>query len=280
MSRKLVIILCLFLVGLLSADAFAGGNVKAKSKPKWYLKYKANAWTGCYGPVPYYLCYHHSSGYGGADANCAKAYCLFGWAKSHAWINSSGYGIVPERKGWGFAGKDGIDSTSHSEGNISGNIEFDTLGLTITVTIDSGTQLGASWDSSFALLTITAYINPDTADIPITPENTFWSGSIKIANGDASASGELTLDDMIYEPITGNLLVTDTKVITIPFPLTRGEFDDVEVEIYADAGYGEGIPAAAIPTLTEWGMIIFGVLLFGWMAWVIIRRRRRVTIGI
>lgn len=34
-----------------------------------------------------------------------------------------------------------------------------------------------------------------------------------------------------------------------------------------------------IPTLTEWGMIIFCVLLFGWMAWVIVRRRRRVTAG-
>jgi CHASE2 domain-containing sensor protein len=35
-----------------------------------------------------------------------------------------------------------------------------------------------------------------------------------------------------------------------------------------------------IPTLTEWGMIIFCALLFGWMAWVIVRRRRRVTIGV
>jgi len=35
-----------------------------------------------------------------------------------------------------------------------------------------------------------------------------------------------------------------------------------------------------IPTLTEWGMIIFCVLLFGWMAWVIVRRRRRVTASI
>ena len=35
-----------------------------------------------------------------------------------------------------------------------------------------------------------------------------------------------------------------------------------------------------IPTLTEWGIIIFCVLLFGWMAWVIVRRRRRVTIGV
>jgi len=35
-----------------------------------------------------------------------------------------------------------------------------------------------------------------------------------------------------------------------------------------------------IPTLTEWGMIIFCVLLFGWMTWVVVRRRRRVTVGI
>jgi hypothetical protein len=34
------------------------------------------------------------------------------------------------------------------------------------------------------------------------------------------------------------------------------------------------------PTLSEWGMIIFCVLLFGWMAWVIVRRRKRVTAGI
>jgi hypothetical protein len=37
---------------------------------------------------------------------------------------------------------------------------------------------------------------------------------------------------------------------------------------------------SAIPTLTEWGMIVFCVLLFGWMAWVIVRRRRRVTTGV
>ena len=39
-------------------------------------------------------------------------------------------------------------------------------------------------------------------------------------------------------------------------------------------------PTGVIPTLTEWGMIIFCVLLFGWMAWVIVRRRKRVTAGI
>lgn len=30
-----------------------------------------------------------------------------------------------------------------------------------------------------------------------------------------------------------------------------------------------------IPTLTEWGMIIFCALLFAWMAWVLVRRKKQ-----
>ncbi len=37
---------------------------------------------------------------------------------------------------------------------------------------------------------------------------------------------------------------------------------------------------ARIPTLTEWGMIIFCALLFGWMAWMIVRRRRTATVRV
>lgn len=35
-----------------------------------------------------------------------------------------------------------------------------------------------------------------------------------------------------------------------------------------------------IPTLTEWGMIIFAVLLLGFMAHTVIRRRKRVGVGV
>ncbi len=34
---------------------------------------------------------------------------------------------------------------------------------------------------------------------------------------------------------------------------------------------------APIPTLSEWGMIIFSVLLIGWMAYTVVQRRRRAT---
>lgn len=50
-----------------------------------------------------------------------------------------------------------------------------------------------------------------------------------------------------------------------------------------DSTYIDTVPFAAeifeetepIPTLSEWGLIIFCVLLLGWMAWVVLRRQRR-----
>lgn len=41
-----------------------------------------------------------------------------------------------------------------------------------------------------------------------------------------------------------------------------------------------GILSGTIPTLTEWGMIIFSILLLGWMAWVIFNRRQKVTVQV
>ena len=53
------------------------------------------------------------------------------------------------------------------------------------------------------------------------------------------------------------------------------DFDPSEV-VY----YSAQIHISPVPTLTERGMIIFCVLLFGWMAWMVVRRKRSVTVGI
>ena len=37
-------------------------------------------------------------------------------------------------------------------------------------------------------------------------------------------------------------------------------------------------PPSTIPTLSEWGMIILSLLMFGWMTWVIIKRRTKVPV--
>ncbi len=55
---------------------------------------------------------------------------------------------------------------------------------------------------------------------------------------------------------------------------------DILVGTSADLD-GDGFPdecaVGVIPTLTEWGIIIFSILLFGWMAWILVRRRRAMS---
>lgn len=43
---------------------------------------------------------------------------------------------------------------------------------------------------------------------------------------------------------------------------------------------GHHLIGEPIPTLTEWGIIVFCVLLVGWMAWTFVRLRRRAIVGV
>jgi len=69
-------------------------------------------------------------------------------------------------------------------------------------------------------------------------------------------------------------------VYTLQEPMALEDVTDPGTTVAIVHSYRARIESSYIPTLTEWGMIIFCVLLFGWMAWVIVRRRRRVTAGI
>ena len=76
-------------------------------------------------------------------------------------------------------------------------------------------------------------------------------------------------DNMTYTAVTDVYFVnvddpTDT-VLMFPMAGTVGTISHTQT---------------TIPTLNEWGMIIFCVLLFGWMAWMVVRRKRSVTVGI
>jgi len=54
-----------------------------------------------------------------------------------------------------------------------------------------------------------------------------------------------------------------------------------EIIVAGDSLYVLGIPAGApIPTLSEWGLIIFGVVLLGFITWVFLRRRKMIGVGI
>ncbi len=66
----------------------------------------------------------------------------------------------------------------------------------------------------------------------------------------------------------------------LPAPETGTcDFDLTEVNdtIYTVEGTCSLRPTGVIPTLTEWGLIIFGVVLLGFISWVFLRRRKAVV---
>jgi hypothetical protein len=106
--------------------------------------------------------------------------------------------------------------------------------------------------------------------------------------GKSAVLGEFTITTVIDSPITFSV-DTVNRMFSIDFyeylhsdnlfivDTTTGEPEPLLMSVHGEGTYV--FTTGDIPTLTEWGMIIFGVLLFGWMAWVIVRRRRRVTIS-
>ncbi len=56
--------------------------------------------------------------------------------------------------------------------------------------------------------------------------------------------------------------------------LATSAFAAAETPTKPDNPQAKAASPDTIPTLGEWGLIIFSVLLVGWMAWVIVRRRR------
>lgn len=59
--------------------------------------------------------------------------------------------------------------------------------------------------------------------------------------------------------------------VSIHFAAVGGNVEDISGLFHHDCH--EGV-APIMPTLSEWSLIIFSVILVGWMAWVLVRRRR------
>jgi Mn2+/Fe2+ NRAMP family transporter len=62
--------------------------------------------------------------------------------------------------------------------------------------------------------------------------------------------------------------------------LAAGAFAAAETPAKPDNPQAKTAGDNTIPTLSEWGMIIFSVLLVGWISWVIVRRRRLADVQI
>ncbi len=71
-------------------------------------------------------------------------------------------------------------------------------------------------------------------------------------------------------------IVYDSLAPSSGYPLSTTPFSG-EVKQHSKVTVRPGDP---IPTLTEWGLIIFALLVMGCMAWVFVRQRRRATVSI
>jgi hypothetical protein len=90
----------------------------------------------------------------------------------------------------------------------------------------------------------------------------------------------------VLEPLADGpfeMLLGDSLAIPIPVPIPPGyvvvyRFDGgfQSPNEFVDFGQHHWV-GQEIPTLTEWGLIIFGVVLLGFITWVFLRRRRAVV---
>jgi hypothetical protein len=100
-----------------------------------------------------------------------------------------------------------------------------------------------------------------------------WSNEIRIYSDRYCVRMDTDSSGWVYDQIfSSNPTLKIRMYLGIgglqPSLFTRSGFDNVLVE---------WTPAGAIPTLTEWGLIIFGVVLLGFITWVFLKRRKAVA---
>ncbi|MCX6830385.1 MAG: IPTL-CTERM sorting domain-containing protein [candidate division Zixibacteria bacterium] len=123
---------------------------------------------------------------------------------------------------------------------------------------------------------------PDSATVLINDIEELWHqvepGHVRmtyvqthVINGEPGAFQ--VVKDLTY---AGDITLACDQVLRISNIVVQ--FDPVSRVEHSECDLHMALVSHAIPTLTEWGLIIFSVLLLGWMAWAVVRRRRGVTV--
>jgi len=166
------------------------------------------------------------------------------------------------------------DTRLFEDGCTSGIPECDANGGWIPITpaiyIYNG-SLRAKFTASF---TITDDAGPDSGWVNIcAPIHPVGAGPLP-----GSTDGQWQMLDGAPDS-DWDVLITNVDRIVLPIDYTANPaeeqgYDNICLEEVPCSG------SNTIPTLSEWGMIIFCVLLFGFMAWMIVRKRRSVEVRI
>jgi hypothetical protein len=89
-----------------------------------------------------------------------------------------------------------------------------------------------------------------------------------VTPGKVIPAGDSAVVDVPDEPISGNYYCK------IAYREVNSPYEPLRVV------YKTTIPETPIPTLTEWGLLIFGLLLAGFMSWIALRRRKSAVVQI
>lgn len=130
---------------------------------------------------------------------------------------------------------------------------------------------------------IAVYVDNDAGPDQITISNLSFHVS----------SSQIPLNNLVWESIPwssmpGTVALSEDEVAG-PFYINNVDDDDYVVFGWHTVWTGDPCVCRAIfqekasisiPTLTEWGLIIFGVVLLGFITWVFLRRRKAISLGV
>ncbi len=152
-----------------------------------------------------------------------------------------------------------FDNEVYINAEIYDDIDHDPSGLLFTHTLASTAPYSADGD---VMIGVNVSSSGDLVSLPLPLSGSFKStgglstGDYLIKHRSVESEPILYLQFAVIDESTAELIRADTLSYSV-----------------------ESLLTGQIPTLTEWGLIIFGVLLAGWMGWIIIHRRKRVMAG-
>jgi hypothetical protein len=198
------------------------------------------------------------------------------------WHYSTGTAFIPPLPITG-------DTLGIARNNITEEENISSIGNSTTIVLQNFigslcAAINTHFGSSYRII---IWRKDDSNDVTITPSKVLWEAGIRVENGQAIALGGFDLSDFVVAnasdssgypvikvtPISGLM-----KTINVNFP---GSDSLVAVTTAGDVGFGAYDPSAIfqpstnnIPTLSQWGIIIFTFLLI--VAGVVYIRRRQI----
>ncbi len=177
-----------------------------------------------------------------------------------------------------FQSTDQIDPGAELEfsAQIPTSMQLCMSGLILTVDLVQASfnlQIEDEINNGFSHFTVTegqGQFDAYVADVPVEISDFVFeggSGSILWETGEIMAEATIHVSSVGF-----------VDIVAKAYGSGQVDFDNNTIHLQLDS-YSFGKKLSIIPTLTEWGIIIFSVLMLGWMARAILRRRKRCTIG-